>query len=149
LVNDSAGLEEGLFDVVGSFSRSLHKNETVFPGETFSLFGTNLSTRVQITFVSDQHNGHIWVSILPNFLQPPRKMRESVSASDVVNKQCPCRTSVVRPRNGFKRLLPRGVPNLKLYVFSLNLNRASSKFNPNREIMLLTEPFVRELQEQA
>lgn len=76
-------------------------------------------------------------------------MCESVSASDVVNKQCPCRTSVVRPCNGFKRLLPRGVPNLKLYVFSLNLNRASSKFNPNREIMLLAEPFVRELQEQA
>jgi hypothetical protein len=131
LVDNSACLKERLFDIVSSFCRCLHENEAVFPGETFSLFRTNLSAWVQITFVSDQHYGHIWVSILPNFLQPPRKMRECVSASDVIYEQGSCRTPVVRPRDRFKRLLARGVPNLKFYVFALNLNCASSEFNPN------------------
>jgi len=76
-------------------------------------------------------------------------MSESVSASDIVNKQCPCRSPVVRSRDGLKWLLPRGVPNLKLNVFALNLNSPSPEFNPDSEIMLLAEPFVCELQEQA
>ena len=76
-------------------------------------------------------------------------MGESVSASDVVNKQGPCRSSVVRPRDGLKRLLTRGVPNLQLYVFALNLNSPSPELHPDSQIVLLAEPFVCELQQQA
>ena len=41
------------------------------------------------------------------------------------------------------------VPNLQLDVLVVDLNRAGSEFDANRQIVLLTEALVCELEEQA
>ena len=76
-------------------------------------------------------------------------MRESISARDVVDEECTSSAAVVRASNALETFLACGIPDLKLDILLLNLDSARTKFHSNRQIVLLAEPLVRKLQQQA
>lgn len=76
-------------------------------------------------------------------------MRERVPPRDIVDEQRAGSASVVGAGDGLKRFLASSVPNLQLDVLVVDLNRAGSEFDANRQIVLLTEALVCELEEQA
>ena len=76
-------------------------------------------------------------------------MRERVPPRDIVDEQRAGSASVVGAGDGLKRFLASSVPNLQFDVLVVDLNRAGSEFDANRQIVLLTEALVCELEEQA
>ena len=63
-------------------------------------------TRVQtIPLVSDEHDDHVGVGVLPRVLEPRGQVVEGVPPRDVVDEKGAGRASVVRARDGAKRLL--------------------------------------------
>ena len=76
-------------------------------------------------------------------------MFEGVPTGDVIDEECPGSTAVVGAGDGLKRFLASSVPNLQLDVLVVDLNRAGSEFDANRQIVLLTEALVCKLEEQA
>jgi len=148
-IDDSAGLQERFFDVLSRFGGCLHKDKTVLAGKHLALVGRDLASGIQVTLISDQHDGHIGVSVLFDFFEPSCQVGESVSSRDVVDEKSTGRASVIRSRDRLKRFLASGVPDLQLNVFLLDLNGASTELNSNGQIVLLTEPLIRELEEET
>ena len=85
-INNRARLKEGLFDILGGLGGSLHEDEAVLASEHLTLVGAYLSPCVQVALVANQHDCHIWVSVLLDFFKPACKVCEGVSASDVVDQ---------------------------------------------------------------
>ena len=102
-----------------------------------------------VTLVANEHDGGVGVAILSHFFEPARQMRERVPPRDIVDEQSASSTSVVGAGDGLKRFLASSVPNLQLDVLVVDLNRAGSEFDANRQIVLLTEALVCKLEEQA
>ena len=121
----------------------------MLPGKGLPLISAHLAPGVHVTLISDQHDYHIWVSILSDFLQPAGKVDECVPPGDVVDQKSTRSASEVRPDDAFERLLTCGVPDLQLDVLASDLDRAGSELHSNRQIVLRAEPFVCELQQQA
>lgn len=144
-----ARLQESLFDVLGSFRRCLHENEPVLPSEHLTLIGADLSPRVQVALIANEHDRHIGVAVLLDFLQPSGEMGEGIPPRDVVDEECARRTAIVRTRNTLERFLASRVPDLQLDVLLLDLDGASTKLDSDGQIVLLTEPLVRELEKKA
>lgn len=118
-------------------------------GKHFALVGGNLAPCVQVTLISDQHDGHVGVSVLLDFFEPSGEVGECVPSRDVVDEECAGRTSVIRSRDRLKGFLASGVPDLQLNVFLLDLNGTSTKLNSDGQIVLLTESLIRELEEET
>ena len=121
----------------------------MFLGKPLSLLRANLPSRVEVRFVSDQHDGHIRIPVLADFLQPACQVGERVSPRYVIYQKGSCRSSVVRPRDALERFLTCSVPNLQLDVLFIDLNGASSELHSNCQIVLLSEAFVGELQQKT
>jgi len=68
-----------LFYVESSLRRGLSEYESVLFCEAFALLKGDLSAGVEVAFISDQHDGHVWVSVLAHFLEPSGQMVERVS----------------------------------------------------------------------
>ena len=85
-INNRARLKEGLFDILGGLGGSLHEDEAVLASKHLTLVGADLSPCVQVTLVSNQHDRHIRVSVLLDFLKPACKVCEGVSTGDVVDQ---------------------------------------------------------------
>ena len=70
-------------------------------------------------------------------------------ARDIIDEESPGRPTIVGPRDALEGLLACSVPYLQLYVLIVNLNCAGPELNSNSQVVLLAEPFVRKLEEQA
>merc|ERR550534_1856489 len=84
LVNVLCRLNKSFLNVEGSLRRGLHEKQSMLLGKFLSLFWCHLTSVFQVTLISDEHYGHVLVSVLPCFLQPPAKMLEGVSPGDVI-----------------------------------------------------------------
>ena len=58
-----------------------------------------------VPLVSDEHDDHVGVGVLPRVLEPRGQVVEGVPPRDVVDEKGAGRASVVRARDGPKRLL--------------------------------------------
>lgn len=76
-------------------------------------------------------------------------MRERVPPGDVIDEKRSCSPAVVGTCDAFERLLARSVPYLELYVLFVNLNCPCAELHSDRQVVLLAEPFVGELQQKA
>ena len=76
-------------------------------------------------------------------------MCERVASRYVINEEGARRTAIIGPCDALERLLAGRVPNLQLYVLFLDLDSAGSKLDANGQVVLLTEPLICELEEQA
>lgn len=76
-------------------------------------------------------------------------MCERVASRYVINEEGARRTAIIRPCDALERLLAGRVPNLQFDVLLLDLDRAGSKLDANGQVVLLTEPLICELEEQA
>ena len=149
IVDHLTRLEEGLLHIECSLGTCLQENQSVLLGKSLAFFGANLSSGVQVCFVSNKHDHYVRVAILSDFLQPSCQVVECLLAGDVIHKQGPCCTSVVAPSDGLERLLACSVPNLQLDVLVVNLDGPGTKLYANGEVVLLPKPLVRELQKKA
>lgn len=69
--------------------------------------------------------------------------------SNIIHEESTSRASVVAASYALEGFLAGGVPNLQFYVFVINFNCSTSEFDTDRQIVLLSEALVRELQQQA
>ena len=76
-------------------------------------------------------------------------MSERVASRYVINEEGARCTAIIRSCDALERLLAGRVPNLQLDVLLLDLDRAGTKLDANGQVVLLTEPLVCELEEQA
>ena len=58
-----------------------------------------------VPLVADEHDDHVGVGVLPGVLEPRGQVVEGVPPRDVVDEKGAGRASVVRARDGPKRLL--------------------------------------------
>ena len=70
--------------------------------EHLTLIGADLAASVQIPLVADQHDAHILVAMLLDFLKPPCQMREGIPSCDVIDQECARRTSIVASSDRFE-----------------------------------------------
>merc|ERR1719483_1790951 len=62
------GQVESLFNIFSRFRGCFQKHEPVFLSESFSLLSRNLTSMLQVAFISNKHDRHILISILTGFL---------------------------------------------------------------------------------
>ena len=62
-------------------------------------------------------------------------MVESISSGDVVDEECSDGTPVIRSSNGTKSLLSGRIPNLKFYVFVLDVDGFGAELNPDGDVV--------------
>ena len=129
--------------------RCLKEDQVVFLGKPLPLFGTDLAPAVQIRFVAYEHHHYVWVSVLSHFLQPSGQVVEGLFAGDVVHQQSTGGSSVVGPRYAFKGFLASGVPDLQLDVLLVNFDCPTAELYADGQVVLLSEPLVGKLKEQA
>merc|ERR1719188_1707871 len=84
----------------------------MFSGKCFTLFPLDISSSLQVTLVTNEHDDHVTVAVLPGVLQPGSQVVEGVPPGDVVHQQGSSCSSVVRPSYGSKCFLSSCVPNL-------------------------------------
>ena len=148
-MDNRTGLQEGFLNILGRFRGRLHENEAVFAGEHLTFVRADLSTSVQVTLIPDEHDRHVRVAILFDFLEPAGQVRESVAPRDVIDEQGTGCAAVVRSRDALEGLLARRVPDLQLDVLLLDLDCAGAELDTDGQVVLLAEPLVRELEQQA
>jgi len=78
-------VDEGLLDVGGSLGGGLHEDETVLARECLALLPLHVPARLEVTLVSDEHDDHVAVAVLPRVLQPGRQVVEGVPSGDIVD----------------------------------------------------------------
>ena len=142
-------MQEGLFNIIGCFSRGLHEYEAVLLSEPLSLLCADLSPGVEVRLVSDKHDRHVRVAVLSDFFEPPRQMGEGVPPRDVVHQKSSGCPAVVRTSDALERLLASSVPDLKLNVLFVDLDGAGAELDSDCQVMLLSEALVRKLEQQT
>ena len=70
--------------------------------EHLTLVGADLAPGIQVALIADEHDRHVWVPVLFDFLEPACQVRESVSASDVIDEKGSGRAAIIRPRDRFE-----------------------------------------------
>ena len=70
--------------------------------EHLALVGADLAPCIQVALIADEHDRHIRVPVLLDLLEPACQVRESVSASDVIDEEGAGRAAIVRPRDRFE-----------------------------------------------
>lgn len=121
----------------------------MLPGKCLSLLLLDLAARIQITFVTDQHDDHVRVGVLPGVLEPGRQVVERLAARNVVHQQGTGRTPVVRSGNRTERLLAGRVPNLQLDLLAVDGDHPGAELDADRQVMNRLEALVGELEQQA
>lgn len=104
---------------------------------------------VEISFISYKHYHDVGVSVLAHLLEPAREVVEGLFAGDVVHKECARSSAVVAASDAFEGLLTGGVPNLKFYIFLVDLDRPRAELYADGQVVLLTEALVSELKQQT
>ena len=79
----------------------------------------------------------------------PSQGVEGLPPGDVVHQKRPRGTPVVTSRDAPEALLPRRVPDLQLYLLSVDGHHAGTELHTNSQVVHRLKPLVGELQEQA
>jgi len=85
VVDFPGGVDECLLDVGGRLGGGLHEDEPVLPGERLPLLPLYVPSSLQVTFVSNEHDDHVAVAVLPGVLQPGGQVVERVPASNIID----------------------------------------------------------------
>lgn len=142
-------VDERLLHVRRRTSRRFHKHQPVLPGKRLTFLLLDLTARIQITLVADQHDDHVRVGVLPGVLEPGRQVVERLAARNVVHEQGTSRPAVVRARDRPERLLAGRVPNLQLDLLAVDGDHPGAELDPDRQVMDRLEALVGELEQQA
>mmetsp|Transcript_15310 Transcript_15310/g.23313 ORF Transcript_15310/g.23313 Transcript_15310/m.23313 type:complete len:239 (-) Transcript_15310:92-808(-) len=148
-VNLFSSVDKSLFHVMGGLGTRFQKDQSVRVSKCLSFLRCDRSSVFQIVFVSNEHNHHVALRVLPSFFQPPRKMLECVSSCNIVDKQCTSSSAIIRTSNGTEGFLSSGIPNLQLDLLVSERNHAGPKFHSNCQVMDRLESLVGKLKEQA
>ena len=89
------------------------------------------------------------ISIKFDFFKPILYVGECFSSSNIVDEDCSDRTSVVGSGDGTEVFLSGSIPNLKFYIFVLNMGGFSSKLDADGDIMGVSGFVLDELQDNA
>lgn len=73
-------------------------------------------------------------------------MGERIASSDIIHKKGTCGAAVITSSDRLERFLPSGVPDLELNVLVVDLDGSCTELHSNRQIVLLSEPFICELE---
>ena len=87
LVNCLGSLHESVINVVSSLCTGLQEYQAVFLGESLALFSRNLPLLLQIALVTDEHDGHVVVRVLPRIFKPRVQVIEGLPPSHIVDEQ--------------------------------------------------------------
>eukprot|EP00215_Chloropicon_roscoffensis_P008709 CAMPEP_0196639540 /NCGR_PEP_ID=MMETSP1085-20130531/2100_1 /TAXON_ID=41879 ORGANISM="Pycnococcus sp, Strain CCMP1998" /NCGR_SAMPLE_ID=MMETSP1085 /ASSEMBLY_ACC=CAM_ASM_000807 /LENGTH=223 /DNA_ID=CAMNT_0041968585 /DNA_START=143 /DNA_END=815 /DNA_ORIENTATION=+ len=142
-------VDEGLLDVVRGLGGGLHEDQPVLFGEGLPLLRGHRPPVSQVRLVADEHDGHIRVRVLPGVVKPGRQGVEGLPPGDVVHQKRPRGAPVVTSRDAPEALLPRRVPDLQLYLLSVDGHHAGTELHTNSQVVHRLKPLVGELQEQA
>eukprot|EP00608_Synchroma_pusillum_P012824 CAMPEP_0198425696 /NCGR_PEP_ID=MMETSP1452-20131203/4740_1 /TAXON_ID=1181717 /ORGANISM="Synchroma pusillum, Strain CCMP3072" /LENGTH=246 /DNA_ID=CAMNT_0044146055 /DNA_START=113 /DNA_END=851 /DNA_ORIENTATION=+ len=142
-------LNEGRLHVGSRLRGRLQKDEPVGLRELPSLLVAHRAPVLQVRLVSDEHDRHVRVAVLPRLLQPPRQVVEALSPGNVVHEERPGCVPVVRARDGAEALLPSRVPHLRLDAQAVHVEHARAELHANGQVMHGLEALVRELEQQA
>lgn len=93
----------------------------------------------QITFVSDQHNDDISISMIPQLLQPSCNVLIGLMLADVINKKSSDCAPVVGRCDSTISFLACGIPNLRLDCLLIDLNGSGCKFHTDGGFRVKTE----------
>ena len=85
IINHLTSLQKGLFYIKSCFGWGFQENQSIFLSKTFTLFGTDLSSTVQVCFISYQHYHNVWIAILPYFFKPPCQMVKRLLPSNIID----------------------------------------------------------------
>ena len=72
-----------------------------------ALLGADCAAVRQVGLVADEHDGHVWVCVLPRILQPGGQVLKGLPPGDVVDQQGASRAAIVAAGDGAEGLLPR------------------------------------------
>jgi len=74
----------------------------VLTREHLTLVGAHLPAGIQIALIANQHDGHVWVSVLLHLFQPPGQVRERVPPRDIVDEEGTGCASVIGSRDALE-----------------------------------------------
>lgn len=146
LVDYGRSLQEGFLYIGSSLCGRLHEDKAVFTRKHFALVRTDLAPRIQVTLVANEHDSHVWVTVLLYFLKPASQMREGVTARYVIDEKSASCTAIVGACDTLEGLLASSVPDLKLNILLSDLDSARAELDTNCQIVLLSESLVRKLE---
>lgn len=63
-----------LLNILCSFSRGFHENQTMFFGKLLSFLSADSTSMSKVTFVPNQHDGHVSICVLSCIFQPACQM---------------------------------------------------------------------------
>ena len=101
-------------------------------GHFLTLFERDSASVLQIALITNKNACDVILGELLNFAHPCVDCIERVAVSDVVNDNDTVSALVVAGSDGLETLLARGVPNLELADFLVDINRADLEVNANR-----------------
>lgn len=111
--------------------------------------GRNFSLFFEVGFIANQANPQLSMRVTLYFFEPEIQGIKRSFGSKIEDHEGSDWTSVVGPGDAPVVLLSRGVPDLNLDSFFIDLYHLSSKLNPEGGFMLIFEPVLQEPQEQA
>ena len=86
-IDSLCSLNERVINIVGSLRTSLQEYQAVFLRKCLTLIGRYLPLVLEIAFVTDEHDGHVVVRVLPRVFEPSVQVIERLSPSHVIDEQ--------------------------------------------------------------
>ena len=110
-----------------------------------ALVSTDLALCFLFTLIADEHDLHIWASILFCKFKPASQVCKSVSVSDVIDEKNSNCAANIHTRDSSVSLLACRIPNFKLYSFRFDLDRDGTEIRTDIWLELLLECISNEL----
>jgi hypothetical protein len=86
-VNCLSRLDKCVINIVSGLCTSLQEHQAVFFCECLALLGGNLPLLLQITLVTNKHDGHVVVRVLPRIFEPRIQVIEGLTTRHIVHEQ--------------------------------------------------------------
>lgn len=68
-----------------SLGTCLQENKSIFSRKPLSILSTNLTSRILVRFVTNEHDCSVGITILSDFFEPLSEMSKCITPCDVVN----------------------------------------------------------------
>ena len=81
MIKIKINVQEGhsyLLNILSCFSRTFHEYQSMFLGKLLAFLGAYCPPMCKIRFVTNKHDCHVCISMLPCILQPTCKMIKSL-----------------------------------------------------------------------
>lgn len=154
LSNGDAGLDlpghhdEGLLDVLAVLGGGLEEADVVVLGQLLALVGGDLARVGHVALVADEDARDVVGGMLLDLVHPVLDRREALPVGDVVGHDDAVRALVVAARYRLEPLLPRSVPDLKLYRLPVHLDRPDLEVHTDRGHEVVCEDIISESEQE-